>query len=86
LTIILTVKERLTKIETQLQTFTERFDKLEANHLPHIEEKLEKITRKLDALENCQKTKLSGKDKAVVYGSFLTMLGLVLVEIVRLFA
>jgi hypothetical protein len=29
------------------------------------------------------KSRLSGRDKALVYGSFLTMLGLVIVEIIK---
>lgn len=37
MTVILTVKERLTKVETQLQEFKEQLDKIATNHLPHIQ-------------------------------------------------
>jgi tetrahydromethanopterin S-methyltransferase subunit G len=94
LTVILNTKERLTKVETQLQTLTEQLDKIATNHLPHIQTETEqlreemqkeftKINSKIDQLQGCNKQKLSGRDKAVVYGSFLTMLGLVLVELIR---
>lgn len=56
---------------------------------------IHRILSKLEHLENCQqtqkiiehteqKTKLSGKDKAAVYGTFCTMIGIVVTELTKL--
>jgi uncharacterized protein YPO0396 len=81
--VILTVKERLTKIETQITDVFRRFDKLETNHFPHMQASLDSINERLAKLENCQKNRLSGKDKAVVYGSFITASSLIIVQIIQ---
>jgi hypothetical protein len=92
------IKERLTCLETtfnlEFNNLKGQLTKIETNHLPHIQaevtdlrtetnQQFKQVNSKLEELKDHQKTKLSGKDKAVVYGSFLTMLGLVLSQIVQ---
>jgi folylpolyglutamate synthase/dihydropteroate synthase len=83
MTIVLTVKERLTKIETELAEFKQQLNKLETNHLPHIQSKLDSIDDRLAKLENTQKNKLSSRDRAVVYGSFITAASLIIIELIK---
>ncbi len=44
---------------------------------------IHKILLEINEIKEYQKTKLSGRDKAVVYGSFITAVSLVLVELIK---
>jgi len=94
-----TSKERIAKNETHIQIITEKLDRferqidtikelyvIERERNLDIQKKLDGIDERLKTIEtNYGRVQLSGRDKAAVYGSFLTMLGLVLAKVMELF-
>ncbi len=81
------VEERIAIVETELKYITKKLDEIVDTRLPQIYKSLETIQSNwiIHKVE-CEKSgKLMGKDKAIVYGAFLTAMSLIIIEVIRSF-
>lgn len=81
------IETKLTYISTAIDRVEETVDRIQNNHLAHLQAEIQSLHAEMDYVKNHCKTearqRLSGKEKAVLYGTFLTVLGTVTVEIIR---
>jgi hypothetical protein len=78
------VLQRLTRDEVRIDYLTADVENVKKLYLD-IQTTLLTIDTRLHNIENRQYGRLSGSDKAIVYGSFLTMMGVIAVELIGLF-
>ena len=77
------IERELQQIKNQLNEVQSASYKFELNSLPSLQTTLQNIENRLTHLETNRDAKLSRHDKTALYGSLLTLLGLVAVEIIR---
>ena len=86
------MRERLGIIENEVTHIKENLKNIRENELRHIYDKLDKITvfcetlkADLRTIKNNSKSKLTGRDKAVVYGAALAGFASIIVALIGAF-
>ncbi|MDR0471680.1 MAG: hypothetical protein LBH79_08175 [Nitrososphaerota archaeon] len=78
------IKQTLQTIQTQLNEVQSTHYRVELNSIPNIQTTLQNIENRIQHLETkTSDAKLSGHDKTALYGSLITLIGLVVVEVLR---